>query len=115
MHEHFYLINDASTIRSIAESNKHDQKKVVSSTITEEIKQNEDSKLDVILIDRFDVETARNGTRNLFTYILLFSLFLAYLNLYLYLSLCLSRSFPLCLSHSLSIYLSIYLFLSPSI
>ena len=37
MHEHFYLIDDATTIRSIAESNKHDAKKIISSTIIDEV------------------------------------------------------------------------------
>ena len=57
MHEHFYLIDDATTIRSIAESNKHEQKKVISSTITEEVKQT-DNDLKVTLIDKFDVDNA---------------------------------------------------------
>ena len=56
MHEHFYLIDDATTIRSIAESNKHDEKKIISSTIIDEAKQNQDSNLTVTLIDKFDID-----------------------------------------------------------
>ena len=57
MHEHFYLINDATTIRSIAESNKHSAKKIISTTIIDDKKQ-EDNNLPITLLDAFDIDTA---------------------------------------------------------
>ena len=55
MHEHFYLIDDATCVRSIAETNKHNAKKIISTTIIDEVKKNQDSDLTVTLIDRFDI------------------------------------------------------------
>ena len=60
MHDHFYLINDSTTIRSIAESNKNQEtKKIISTTIIEEIKTKKNT-LPVFQSTQFIVEDVIN-------------------------------------------------------
>ena len=63
LHGHFYLIDDPFTIRSVAESNKHNAIPMITMTVNEEVKRED---LPVTILDNFEVEKAMELTAGIY-------------------------------------------------
>jgi len=63
LHGHFYIINDAKTMRSVAESNKETAKHIITSSIEEK---NENINFNVYHLDRFPLDNIQELDRGVY-------------------------------------------------